>query len=264
MKNRNEIPCALTIASSDSSGGAGIQADMLTFAANGVFATSAIAAITAQNPSEVRDIAAIPVKTFKAQMEAVFDFFAPTALKTGMLFDAEHISAVAEFIKKHSHVLSVIDPVMISTSGTRLLKSDAEECLKKSLLPIAELITPNLDEAKSLLGEDATSFSALGRKLCQKFSTNILLKGGHLQGDELEDLLILKSGKEISYKSRRIYNVDTHGSGCTLSAAIAANLAKGLSLEKSCRNAREYLISGMKNPLRAGGQTFINHFPNAQ
>ncbi len=263
MKNLKKIHCALTVASSDSSGGAGVQADMLTFAANGVFATSAIAAITAQNPDEVRDIFPIPVKTFQAQMEAVFDYFAPDALKTGMLFDAEHILAVSEFVKKHSQIRAVVDPVMISTSGTRLLKQDAEDCLKKTLLPIAELITPNLDEAKALLGEDAQNLSSLARKLCQKFNANILLKGGHLQGDELEDILLLKTGEEISYKSKRIKEIDTHGSGCTLSAAIAANLAKGFSLEKSVSEAREYLISGMKNPLRVDDKLFINHSPKA-
>ncbi len=260
MKNRKEIRCAMTIAGSDSGGGAGIQADMLTFAANGVFATSAIAAITAQNPDGVSSISTVPIDTFRAQMDSVFDFFAPKVVKTGMLFDAEHISAVADFIKSNN-ICAIVDPVMISTSGTRLLKSDAENALKENLLPLAYLITPNLDEAKAILDKDTDDIEELSQRLVEKFSTNVLLKGGHLNSDDIEDILLLKSGEKYSYKSSRIHNVDTHGSGCTLSAAIAANIAKGFDLEKACQCARDYLISGMNYPIVAGGRAFINHFP---
>ena len=261
MKNNQEIFSALTIAGSDSGGGAGIQADILTFASLGVFATSAIAAITAQNPDGVSAISTIPLASFKAQLEAVFEYFSPTAVKTGMLFDAEHILATADFMSKYPDVKLVVDPVMISTSGTRLLKDDAEQAMKENLLPLATLITPNLDEAEALLEENITDMQLAAKKLSEKFSTSVLLKGGHLDSEEIIDVLYLTNSTMRIFKSSRIPNIDTHGSGCTLSAAITANFAKGFSIEQSCEYARTFLIKGMKNPLCIRSKQFINHFP---
>ena len=263
MNNQQSIPTTVSIAGSDSGGGAGIQADMLAMAANGVFATSVIAAITAQNPDEVRAISTVPADVFQAQLEAVFDYFKPTSAKTGMLFDAQHIEIVANFFKKNPQVKLVVDPVMISTSGAKLLKDDAIEMLKTKLLPIAEVITPNLDEAKALLEVDKIcDMEKSAKELSQKFGTSILLKGGHLNGDEICDVLFTRNGDVFQFHSTRIKNIDTHGSGCTLSAAISANLAKGMSVETACKNAQTYLINGMKNPVRIFKKNFINHFPN--
>ena len=261
MKIESNIFTALTIAGSDSGGGAGIQADMLTFASCGVFATSAIAAITAQNPLGVRAISTIPIDVFKAQLETVYDYFKPKALKTGMLFDAQHIETTANFLEEHPDIMAVVDPVMISTSGSRLLKSDAEETLKNKLLPLATLITPNLDEAKALIGEDITNMEQTAIKLSKKFSTSVLLKGGHLDGSDIVDILCMKNGDIYKYYSTRIPNIDTHGSGCTLSASITAYLAKGNSVEQACRKGRNFLLKGMQSPVCICGTNFINHFP---
>ncbi len=260
MKIKENTFCALTIAGSDSGGGAGIQADMLTFASCGVFATSAIAAITAQNPDGVSAISTIPADVFKAQLEAVYNFFKPTALKTGMLFDATHIDITADFLRNHPEIKAVVDPVMISTSGSRLLKKDAQDALQSNLLPLATLITPNLDEAKALLDNDA-DMQQMAIALSKKYSTSVLLKGGHLTGDDIVDILCQPDSKIIQYKSKRIPNIDTHGSGCTLSAAIAANLAKQQAIQTACENARNYLLAGMKNPICIKEKKYINHFP---
>ncbi len=261
MKIKWDIFSALTIAGSDSGGGAGIQADMLTFASCGVFATSAIAAVTAQNPDGVSAISTIPTETFKAQLEAVFEYFSPNAVKTGMLFDAEHIKATVDFLKKFPTVKLVVDPVMISTSGSRLLRSDAEEVMKSTLLPMATLITPNLDEAKAILEDDVVDMPLMAKKISQKFSTSVLLKGGHLDSEKIIDVLYQINGDTHIFESKRIPNIDTHGSGCTLSAAITAFLAKGETLELACQKARDYLLQGMKNPIQICQKKFINHFP---
>ena len=264
MNRCRNIKCALTIAGSDSGGGAGVQADMLAFAANGVFAASAIAAITAQNPDGVRAVSAVPADVFAAQIEAVAEYFKPEATKTGMLFDAEHIEIAADFARRNREMRLVVDPVMISTSGSKLLRDDAVRVLREKLLPLATLITPNLDEARELLGAEIKDVATAARGLSRKFSTAVLLKGGHLDGDDIADALCSKSGEVRVFESKRVKNVNTHGSGCTLSAAIAANLANGAGLEKSVENARNYLLRGMRNPVRAGAknENFINHFPD--
>ena len=261
MENRREIQCALTIAGSDSGGGAGIQADMLAFAANGVFGTSAIAAVTAQNPDGVGAVAAVPLDVFRQQLDKVYAFFKPAAAKTGMLFDADHILACVDFFLAHHALPAIVDPVMVSTSGSRLLEPSAEEALKKSLLPLAWLITPNILEAETLLGEPVADTRKAARALSEKFQTNVLLKGGHAEGEDVEDILRLYNGEEFSFKSKRERGVDTHGGGCTLSAAITANVAKGDSLPEACRKARKYLVRGLENPARVRGRLFINHFP---
>ena len=253
----------MTVAGSDSGAGAGIQADMLSIASQGVFATCAIAAMTAQNPGGVRAVQPSSAQFLAEQLESVCEYFKPAAAKCGMLFSAELAEVAARFFKSRPEIRLVVDPVMISTSGAKLLQPDAAKILVEKLIPLAELATPNLDEAQFILGIDKISArnleeAALG--LSQHLNTSVLLKGGHLQGDEIVDALAVKnSGEVLVFKSERILNVDTHGSGCTLSAAIAARFALGEDLVLSVKNAREYLLRGMKNPLRVAGKNFINH-----
>ena len=258
----SDMPCAMTIAGSDSGAGAGIQADLFAFAANGVYGTSAIAALTAQNPDEVRAISSPDSAMLRAQAETVAEFYAPKAAKTGMLFCADIVETVADFFLKHREIALVVDPVMISTSGAKLLKDDAVSALKEKLIPLAKVFTPNIDEAEFLLGEKISDPLSAAKKLREKFGAGVLLKGGHLKSDRLTDVLACADGKVLEFFCERIKGVNTHGSGCTLSAAIAANLAKGLPLPEAVERARTYLLAGMKNPLKVGGQYFINHFPN--
>lgn len=262
---KNILPAALTVAGSDSGGGAGIQADTLTFAAHGVYACTAIAALTAQNADEVAAVERVSAKFLKAQLDCVEKFYKPTAAKTGMLFSADLVESVADFFCEHREIRLVVDPVMISTSGAKLLADDAVEAMKKRLFALAEVLTPNLDEASFLLGGeiiDKKNLLSSARKLRDAFGTSVLLKGGHLGGDQLIDALVTKSGDEFTFENQRVKNVDTHGSGCTLSSAIAANLAKGESLHSACSAAKEYILKAMQNPLCVGGRKFINHFPN--
>ena len=261
MEDFHDIPCALTIAGADCGGGAGIQADMLAFAANGVFATTVLAAATAQNPDGVSAVDPLSDDFFAAQLEAVNSYFKPRAAKTGMLFDVRRVEAAAEFARKNRQIALVVDPVMISTSGVKLLKPDAANALETKLIPLATLVTPNIDEAEVLLGEKITSPEDATKKLSEKSSLAFLFKVGHLHSDEMTDALCTPDGKICTMSSPRIRGVNTHGSGCTLSAAVTANLAKGFCLEAACRKAREYLVAGMENPVRVVGKKFINHFP---
>ncbi len=262
MSKKAETNCAMTIAGSDSGGGAGIQADMLSIAANGVYACTAIAAITAQNPDGVSAVLGVPPQTLRAQMETIESFYNPSAAKTGMLFSAEIVGCVADFFESRNTIRLVVDPVTIATSGAKLLSDDAADILQRRLIPLAELVTPNLDEARLLLGnKNIENIEAAAGELAQKFGVNVLLKGGHLPGDNIVDILALKCGTICAFESKRVKSVNTHGSGCTLSAAIAANLAKGLPLKDSVSKARTYLLAGVKNPIKVGGQKFINHFP---
>ncbi len=261
MRKFADMPCAMTVAGSDSGAGAGIQADILAMAANGVYACSAITALTAQNPDAVRRVLPSGAEFAAEQMRAVCDFYKPSAAKTGMLFDAETAAAVAEFFAARPEIRLAVDPVLVSTSGSRLLEGDAAEILKNSLIPLAEVFTPNLDEGAVLLGADKIENVAdAARALYEKYGVPVLLKGGHLKGGAVTDVLFDENGP-LEMPSARICGVDTHGSGCTLSAAIAANFAKGLGLRDACRAAREYLRAGMSDPLKVGGRNFINHFP---
>ncbi|MFI3290633.1 MAG: bifunctional hydroxymethylpyrimidine kinase/phosphomethylpyrimidine kinase [Opitutales bacterium] len=255
-----KIKIALTVASSDSGCGAGVQADMLSIAQNGVFATMAIASLTAQNPNKVTDIAPLPASFLKSQLDTVNSYFEIDALKCGMLYDKANIEILADFVEANPHIRFVADTVMIATSLAKLLKDDAIESLERRLLPLAELITPNLDEAKALLNsDDFSNLEEMSKHLSQKYNTSVLLKGGHLEGDDIEDILYLKSGKIYKYKTTRIKNINTHGSGCTLSACICANFAKGLSIAESVERARAFLLKGMRKPVKIGDEYFINH-----
>lgn len=258
----NDLPVALSIAGSDSGGGAGVQADLLTFAANGAFGTTALTCLTAQNPSGVSGVTPVAPEFVVEQARQVFDFFVVRAVKTGMLFNAAIIAAVAELLRARAGVPLVVDPVMVATSGATLLQPDAVAAVRGQLLPRAALVTPNLDEAAVLLGRRAANPEAMcadALELARRHGVPFLLKGGHLGGDELVDVLARPDGASECWSGRRIAGVDTHGSGCTLSAAIAAQLAAGRSLVEAVAAGRDYLRRGMERGVRAGGRTFIAH-----
>ncbi|MCX6922268.1 MAG: bifunctional hydroxymethylpyrimidine kinase/phosphomethylpyrimidine kinase, partial [Verrucomicrobia bacterium] len=223
MSKRRQLPVALTIAGSDSGGGAGIQADLKTFAALGVHGTSAITCITAQNPNGVYGIQACSAEIVRRQIEAVFEGLRPAAVKTGMLYSAPIIRVVAEFFGRGQGVPLVVDPVMVSTSGAQLLKTAAIKALCEELLPLATLVTPNLDEAEILVGGKLSSVSDLrsaARELHQRFGCAVLVKGGHLRGLKEAVDIFYDGRQELLLSARFIRGVSTHGTGCTYSAAI--------------------------------------------
>ena len=257
-------PVALTIAGSDSGGNAGIQADLLSFAANGVYGTSAITCLTAQNPQSISAVEPLTPSFVSEQIKQVFDYFKPTAVKTGMLWSAPIIETIAEYLAQHPNTRIVVDPVMVSTSGQNLLSNEAVSKTKSLLLPLADIITPNLDEAAALLDRPIETIEHMhdaALELSRSCKTTILLKGGHMLGDQLVDILVTPSGDIQKFTQTRIKSIDTHGSGCTLSAAIAAWLAKGSSIQEAVKQGRAYLRSGMENPVNLASKRFINHFP---
>ncbi len=258
----NDLPVALSIAGSDSGGGAGVQADLLTFAANGVFGTTAITCLTAQNPDGVSGVVAIEPAFVAEQARQVFRFFNVRAVKTGMLFNAPIIAAVAALLGEQRNVPVVVDPVMVATSGAALLQPDAVAAVCAQLLPLAALVTPNLDEAAVLLGRrpaDEAAMQAGALELARQFGVPFLLKGGHLGGEQLVDVLAMPDGVVERWSGARIGGVDTHGSGCTLSSAIAAQLALGRSVRDAVAAGRDYLRCGMERGVAAGGRKFIAH-----
>ena len=249
MKNYRRV---LTIAGSDSGGGAGIQADLKTFSALGCYGMSVITALTAQNTSTVTGIFPVPGEFIAEQIDAVMTDMGADAVKIGMLHSPEVIAVVAERLRRHKVSKVVVDPVMVSKSGSRLLREDAVEALKTHLLPLAAIITPNLPEAAVLLGrpvEKESDMEAACRDLA-KFGAAVLLKGGHLQGDSC-DLLYADGGKTlVRLESERIVTRNTHGTGCTLSSAIAAGLANGLETAAAVKAAKDYINAA----IRAGAQ----------
>jgi hydroxymethylpyrimidine kinase/phosphomethylpyrimidine kinase len=256
---RKKFSCALTIAGSDSGGGAGIQADLKTFAALGVHGVSAITCITAQNPREVRSIQPIDPGIVRDQIEAVFAELPPAAAKTGMLFSAEIIHAVCDVLED-AGVPVVVDPVMISTSGARLLRDDAVEALGDRLLPLAELMTPNLPEAEFLLGRTIRTLDELrtaARDFHAHYGCAALLKGGHLPGAQAIDFFY-DGESELMLESERIRGVSTHGTGCTYSAAITAYRALGQSLPKAVAAAKEYITQAIAASQRCREHDVLN------
>ena len=253
-----ELPVALTIAGSDSGAGAGIQADLLTFAAHGVFGTSAITCLTAQNPRGVSGVQACPAAFVVEQCAQVAAHFRPQALKTGMLLNAEIVLAVAGFVRS-SGIPAVVDPVMVATSGATLLAPDAVAAVRTRLIPLAALVTPNLDEAAILLGRKAEGGADEARELAKAYGVPFLLKGGHAPGEELTDCLAWPTGEAKVFVARRAPNVDTHGSGCTLSAAITAQLAKGKELSEAVTIAHAYLQGAIHGPIQVAGLNCIRH-----
>lgn len=259
-------PIALTIAGSDSSGGAGIQADLKTFAALGVFGASVITALTAQNTQGVSGIHQVPAAFVTAQIDAVFSDLAVGAVKIGMVAQVENIDAIVAGLKRWSPKHVVLDPVMVATSGDRLLAAEAVEALRTKLIPLAAVITPNLPEAAALLDEPvATSEAAIasqGRRLLALGCAAVLIKGGHGQGAESTDYLIGPAGT-IALPARRVATKNTHGTGCSLSSAIAAGLAKGDDMEAAVRNAKAWVSAAIAAADRFSvghGHGPIHHF----
>ena len=235
---------ALTIAGSDSSGGAGIQADLKTMTANGVYAMSAITALTAQNTTGVTDILESTPRFLSEQLDAIFTDIFPDAVKIGMVSSAELIAVIAAKLKEYKAENIVVDPVMVATSGAKLLRSDAVEALCRELLPLAAVLTPNIPEAEILSGmaiTDAAGMEAAARLISEKYGCAVLCKGGHKVNDA--DDLLWREGAGKWFHGKRIDNPNTHGTGCTLSSAIASNLAKGYDLDASVERAKAY-ISG--------------------
>lgn len=244
---------ALTIAGSDSSGGAGIQADLKTMLMNGVYGMSAITALTAQNTTGVREIYEVTPEFLKAQIDAVFEDIPPHAVKIGMVSSAELIDTIAQRLKFYQARHIVVDPVMVATSGSRLLKSDAVEALEKELLPIAEVVTPNIPEAEVLWGkgiENEEQMLLAAEAISGQYGCAVLLKGGHAVS-EANDLLFAEGGGTW-FRGTRIDNPNTHGTGCTLSSAIAANLAKGLTLQEATHRAKAYISGALGAMLNLG------------
>ena len=244
---------ALTIAGSDSSGGAGIQADLKTMTAHGVYGMSAVTALTAQNTTGVTDILAVPPAFLAAQLDAVFADIPPDAVKIGMVADAALIHVIAEKLDEYDAKNVVVDPVMVATSGARLISEDAVEALVSELLPRAALITPNILEAEVLADmaiTDRTAMTAAAARIHERTHAAVLMKGGH-SVDDANDLLVDDTGARW-FEGRRIATSNTHGTGCTLSSAIASNLARGIDTDTAVAQAKAYLSGALAAGLDLG------------
>ena len=244
---------ALTIAGSDSSGGAGIQADIKTMTANRVYAMSAITALTAQNTTGVTDIMEVTPKFLAEQLDSIFTDIHPDAIKTGMVSSSELIETIAEKLTEYHAKNIVVDPVIVATSGARLISEDAISTLKSKLLPLATVITPNIPEAEVLAEMEIRSEKDMveaAKKINEMYHCAVLCKGGHSLNDA--NALLYQNGKATWFRGKRINNPNTHGTGCTLSSAIASNLAKGYSLEESIHRAKEYISGALAAMLDLG------------
>jgi hydroxymethylpyrimidine/phosphomethylpyrimidine kinase len=252
---------ALTIAGSDSSGGAGIQADIKTMTANGVFAMSAVTALTAQNTTGVQDILEVTPLFLAEQIDSVFTDIRPDAVKIGMVSSAGLIRVIAEKLRQYGAENVVVDPVMVATSGAKLISDDAVATLEELLLPLACVLTPNIPETEVLSGMKVTSpddMIAAAGSISEKYGCAVLCKGGHSLNDA-NDLLWRASGYKW-FSGRRIDNPNTHGTGCTLSSAIASNLAKGMALDDAVEHAKRYLSGALAAMLDLGrGRGPMNH-----
>lgn len=245
---------ALTIAGSDSSGGAGIQADLKTMLANHVYGMSAITALTAQNTTGVTDIMEVTPEFLAEQLDSIFTDIRPDAVKTGMVSSSQLIEIIADKLREYEAVNIVVDPVMVATSGAKLICDDAMETLKKKLLTLATVITPNIPEGEALSGMKITSKEDMvtaAEKISNTYGCSVLLKGGHSLNDA-NDLLVEPGKEPVWFKGRRIANTNTHGTGCTLSSAIASNLAKGKSLEEAVKGAKNYISGALAAGLDLG------------
>ena len=252
---------ALSIAGSDSSGGAGIQADIKTMSAHGLYAMSAITALTAQNTTGVTDILDSTPAFLSAQLDAVFTDIFPDAVKIGMVSSADLIQVIAQKLRQYGARHIVVDPVMVATAGSRLLQQNALETLKSQLLPLAELVTPNIPEAEILAGipiQTPAEMEAAAKVISEQYHCAVLCKGGHDLNDAND--LLWKDGVGQWFKGRRIENPNTHGTGCTLSSAIASNLAKGMDLETAVLRAKEYISGALSAMLDLGkGRGPLDH-----
>lgn len=248
------IPVALTIAGSDSGGGAGIQADLKTFAALGVYGTSVVTAVTAQNTVAVTDVLEMPVSLVEAQLAAVVEDIGVAAAKTGMLASAQLVESVAGAVVKLGIARLVVDPVMVAKSGAHLLRDDAVDALRGTLLPVALIVTPNVPEAEVIAGRPVANgrdMRAAAREIAGMGPRYVVIKGGHLPGPEIVDLLF--DGREFTeFRAPRVDSPNTHGTGCTLSAAIAASLARGESVPTAVRIAKRYVAGAVAAGLALG------------
>jgi hydroxymethylpyrimidine/phosphomethylpyrimidine kinase len=267
MSARKNSPVALTIAGSDSGGGAGIQADLKTFAALGVHGASAIACLTAQNPVRVLGIAVCPPKMLRQQIQAVFEELPPRAVKTGMLFSAENVRSVAEFFRnsklKIKNSKLIVDPVLISTSGAILLEPKAVKILKEKLLPLATLVTPNLSEAEILSGQKISSVDEMreaARKIHSQFGCAVLVKGGHLKNAREAADIFFDGKTELLLSAPFVKGVRTHGTGCTYSAAICAALALGHDLPQAVQIGKQFVTAAISESYRIGEHFALGNY----
>ena len=252
-KRRMTMYTALTIAGSDSSGGAGIQADLKTMTAHGVYGMSAITALTAQNTTGVTGIMEVTPSFLKEQLDDVFTDIFPDAVKIGMVSSGGLIEAIGDRLAFYRAANVVVDPVMVSTSGSRLISSEAIEALKEVLLPMANLLTPNIPEAEVLSGrkiKNAQDMESAAEKIVEEYGCAVLLKGGHRINDAND--FLCTGEKKVWICGERVENPNTHGTGCTLSSAIASNLAKGAGMEEAVQKAKEYLTEALKEQLDLG------------
>ncbi|APW65434.1 MULTISPECIES: bifunctional hydroxymethylpyrimidine kinase/phosphomethylpyrimidine kinase [Arcobacteraceae] len=262
----SKVAQALSIAGSDSGGGAGIQADLKTFQERGVFGTTAITAITAQNTTGVFDIHQIPLETIQSQLKAIADDFDIKAFKVGMLGSQEVITCVANCIKKYDFGYFVLDPVMISKGGVALLQENATKALKEELIPLCDIITPNLPEAKALTNidiNDKQSARKAALKLQEMGAKIVIIKGGHTDNStsEICEDWVFTQDEEFTLSAVRFDTVQTHGTGCTFSACITAQLAKGNSIKESIVLAKDFISAAISNPLNIGsGHGPTNHW----
>ena len=260
-RKENIMRTALSIAGSDCSGGAGIQADLKTMTMNGVYALSAVTALTAQNTTGVTGIMEVSPEFLKEQIDMVFTDIRPDAVKIGMVSNAKLIEVISKCLRAYRAENIVVDPVMVSTSGSVLMETDAVVTLKKELLPIAALVTPNIPEAEVLSGmkiQNEKDMCRAAKEISEAYQCAVLLKGGHSINDAND--LLYADGKEIWFYGKRIDNPNTHGTGCTLSSAIAANLAKGFSLKEAVQRAKDYISGALSDMLDLGqGSGPMNH-----
>ncbi|MDO5294919.1 MAG: bifunctional hydroxymethylpyrimidine kinase/phosphomethylpyrimidine kinase [bacterium] len=251
----------LEIAGSDSSGGAGMQADIKTITVHNMYAMSVITAVTAQNTLGVSDIMDVIPDMIKKQMTSIFEDIRPDAVKIGMVLNVETIKAISDQLMKYKAENIVVDPVMVATSGSKLLKEDAKKVLMERLFPLATVITPNIPEAEELSGisiQNKEDMVRAAERIATVCSCAILIKGGHLVNEATD--LLYQRGKPIWFPSKRITNPNTHGTGCTLSSAIACELAAGKSLEDSIKEAKDYLMGALRAQLDLGrGSGPLNH-----
>jgi hydroxymethylpyrimidine/phosphomethylpyrimidine kinase len=265
VSKRQQLPVALTIAGSDSGGGAGIQADLKTFAALGVHGTSAIACLTAQNPKRVLGVEPCSPKMLRQQIEAVFQELKPAAVKTGMLFSAENIAVVASFFRnsklKTENLKLIVDPVMVATSGARLLAPSAEKILREKLLPLATLSTLNLDEAEILADQKISTpedLRSTARKIHSRYGCAVLVKGGHLKNSREAMDVFFDGETELLLSAPFVKGVSTHGTGCTYSAAICAALALGHDLPHAVEIGKNFITAAISNSYRIGKHFALN------
>jgi hydroxymethylpyrimidine/phosphomethylpyrimidine kinase len=268
--SKYKYPVVLTIAGSDSGGGAGIQADLKTISALGCFGTTAITAITAQNTLGVSGIHPIPVEFVKSQIKAVMDDLKPSAIKIGMVHSAAQAIGIAETLMDYRSVPIIFDPVMVATSGDRLVAKDTIATFKKVLLPLAQMVTPNLDEATILADMEIKNIADMKEaavRIIQFGSYSVLIKGGHLKGPDLFDLYLDQNGVEHVYSSKKIDTINTHGTGCSLSSAIVSFIALGNDLDQSILKSKIYIQNAVeqgKDVKTGEGHGPLNHFFDPQ